>query len=195
MLTDLTFKHVFMDQYLQEFQDKCNKINILFSQDLATVKTGRAKPSLVESLKVNVYQSWMELRELASISAPDAQTIMITPWDKTIMKDLVRGIAESELKLNPNVSGEVIRINIPALTEELRRDLVKLISQKAESHRSMVRAERSHYKKLIEDQKGEADVSEDDIKMDLEELQKITDKAIENIDNAVKEKESEIMKV
>lgn len=184
-----------MNLYLQEFQEKCQKINALFTQDLATVKTGRAKPSLVENLKVNVYQSWMEIRELASISAPDAQTIVINPWDKSVMKDLVKGIAESDLHLNPNVSGEVIRINIPALTEESRKELVKLISQKAESHRAMVRSERSHFKKLIEDQKGEAGISEDAIKNDLEELQKITDKAIENIDNAIKEKEEEIMKV
>ncbi len=183
-----------MNQFLQEFEEKTGKITTLFSQDLATVKTGRAKPSLVENLKVNVYQSWMEVRELASISAPDAATIVITPWDKSIMKDLVRGIAESDLKLNPNVSGEIIRINIPALTEETRRDLVKLINQKAESHRAMVRAERSHYKKLIEDEKG-AGISEDMIKRDLEELQKITDNAIETIDNAIKEKEEEIMKV
>lgn len=184
-----------MNQYLQQFQEKCDKINSLFNQDLATVKTGRAKPSLVENLKVNVYQSWMEVRELASISAPDAQTIVITPWDKTILKDLVRGIAESDLKLNPNVSGEIIRINIPALTEETRKDLVKLINQKAESHRAMVRAERSRFKKDIEDQKGEADISEDDIKNDLLQLQKITDKSVEDIDNAIKEKEEEIMKV
>jgi len=184
-----------MNQYLQQFQEKCDKINNLFNRDLATVKTGRAKPSLVENLKVNVYQSWMEVRELASISAPDAQTIVITPWDKTILKDLVRGIAESDLKLNPNVSGEIIRINIPALTEETRKDLVKLINQKAESHRAMVRAERSRFKKDIEDQKGATDISEDDIKNDLLQLQKITDKSVENIDNAIKEKEEEIMKV
>lgn len=184
-----------MNPYLDQFQEKCDKVNNLFEADLATVKTGRAKPSLVENLKVNVYQSWMEVRELASISAPDAQTIMITPWDKTILKDLVKGIAESDLHLNPNVSGEIIRINIPPLTEETRKDLVKLISQKAESHRAMVRAERSKFKKDIEDQKGAAGVSEDDIKSDLEQLQNITDKAVEKIDNAVREKEAEIMKV
>jgi len=185
----------YMNPILIEFQEKCDKIADLFRRDMSTVKTGRAKPSLVENLKVNVYQSWMEVRELASISAPDAQTIVITSWDKSIMKDLVRGIAESELKLNPNVSGEIIRINIPPLTEETRRDLVKLISQKAESHKAMVRQERSHYKKIIEDQKGGAGISEDIIKSDIEELQKITDKVVEAIDQAMKEKEDEIMKV
>ncbi|NMB57134.1 ribosome recycling factor [Candidatus Beckwithbacteria bacterium] len=182
--------------HLTDFQDKCNKITALFNDDLTTLKTGRAKPSLVEHLKVQAYGgSWMEVRELASISAPDAQTIVISPWDKSVLKDLERGIAGSELRLNPVVSGEIIRIAIPPLTEETRRDLVKLMSQKAEAHRAMVRQERTHFKKEIEDEKNVGGVSEDDVKRNLENLQKITDETIKKIDDMVKAKEQELMTV
>lgn len=181
-----------MNPSLQDFQAKCDKVVNLFSDDIATVKTGRAKPSLVEAIKVNVYQSWMEIRELASISAPDAHTIEISPWDKTIIKDIVRGLSEPELRLNPSVSGEIIRINIPALTEETRKDLVKLIHQKAESHRAMIRQERGRAKGEIEDQKG---ISEDAVKADLEQMQKITDESVAKIDQLVKDKEEEITRI
>ncbi len=190
----MTHTH-FMNVHLQEFQEKCNKILDLLRNDLATIKTGRAKPSLIENVKVNAYNTWMEVRELASITAPDAQTIVITPWDKTIMKDLVKGIAGSEANLNPVVNGEIIRITIPPLTEESRRDLVKLVNQKLESHKTMLRQERQHFKNEIEAEKNTAGVSEDDVKRDLEQLQKITDDTISKIDVQGKEKEEELMRL
>jgi ribosome recycling factor len=181
-----------MDQILDKFQSKCDKILQLFQNDIATIKTGRAKPSLVEGVKVNVYESWMEVRELASISAPDAQTIEISPWDKMAIKDIAKGIADSDLKVNPIVSGDIIRISIPALTEESRQEFVKLVNQKAESHKAMIRAERAKTKRDIEDQKDSGGISEDDIKSDLENLQKITDDTVEKIDQAREAKEREI---
>ncbi|MGI5827948.1 MAG: ribosome recycling factor [Patescibacteria group bacterium] len=184
-----------MSQPLQDFEQKCEKIITLFTEDLNTVKTGRARPSLVEHIKVNAYGTWMEVRELASISAPDAQTIEISPWDKSIIKDIAKGLATSEARVNPVVQGELIRITIPALTEESRKELVKLIGQKLESHKTMVRQERVHAKQEIEDQKGESGVSEDDIKADLEKLQKTTDKTIERLETLAKEKEAEVMRV
>jgi ribosome recycling factor len=185
-----------MNPFLEEFQTKCQKITDLFTADIATIKTGRAKPSLVEHIKVNVYGgSWMEIRELASISAPDAQHLVISPWDKSVLRDMEKGLAGSEAKINPIIDGEIIRINIPPLTEESRRDLVKLINQKAEAHKAMVRQERSHAKKNIEDQKDAGGVSEDDIKRDVDQVQKVTDETIAKIDSLTKEKEAEVMKV
>jgi ribosome recycling factor len=185
-----------MTQPLQTFQAKCSKIESLFASDLNTVKTGRAKPSLVENIKVNVYGgTWMEIRELATISAPDAQTIEIRPWDKSVIKDIAKGITASEIRVNPLVQGDLIRIIIPALTEESRKELVKLINQKLESHKTMVRQERVHAKQEIEGSEKQGGVSEDDIKVDLEELQKLTDKTITSLEEMAKEKETEVMTV
>jgi ribosome recycling factor len=185
-----------MNPLLTEFQQNCDKVINLLQDDLNTVKTGRAKPSLVEHIKVNVYGgTWMEVRELASITAPDPQTLEITLWDKSITKDFVRGLSESEARVNPVVQGDKIRIIIPPLTEETRRDLVKLVHQKIESHKTMVRQERNETKKSIEETKNTSGVSEDDVKRDLEIMQEITDKTIEKVDEIGKQKEAEIMTV
>lgn len=185
-----------LNTILDDFLRKCEKILSLLDSDLMTVKTGRAKPSLVEHLKVSVYGgSWMEVRELASISAPDAQTIEIRPWDKSIMKDLEKGIAGAEGNFNPVVQGEVIRIKIAVLTEETRRDLCKLVGQKSESHKQMLRQERNDHKRMIEESKNKDGVSEDDVKNALERLQKITDDNNIKIENMTKAKEEEIMKI
>ncbi len=182
--------------HLTDFQDKCNKIVKLVNDDLSTVKTGRAKPSLVESIKVQVYgDTWMEIRELASISATDAQSLVISPWDKSVLKDLEKGIATSEINLNPIVDGDVIRINIPALTEERRREYVKLVHQKVESHKAMLRSERTSAKKNIESEKNIGGVSEDDVKNNLKKLQDITDDTVSKIDKIAKAKEDDIMKI
>jgi len=185
-----------MSQYLDNYQQQCDKVLALFEEDLASVKTGRAKPSLIEHIKVQAYGgSWMEVRELASISAPDAQTIEIKPWDKSVLKDLEKGIGAAEGHFNPIVQGELIRISIPALTEETRKDIVKLVYQKAESHKQMLRNERNEIKKGIESSKNQAGVSEDDVKRDLEELQKMTDETNRKIEEMTKAKEEELMKL
>lgn len=182
--------------HLTDFQSKCNKIVSLLGDDLATIKTGRAKPDLVEHMKVQVYGgTWMEIRELATISAPDAQSLVISPWDKSILKALEKGIATNEANINPIVDGDVIRINIPALTEERRKEYVKLVHQKVESHKAMMRNERTNAKKSIEGEKNVGGVSEDDVKNNLEELQNITDDTMKKIDEMGKNKEVELMKV
>lgn len=184
-----------MSQYLQIFQEKCNKVLNLLRNDLNTIKTGRAKPSLVEHIKVNVYNTWMEVREVASITAPDANTLEITPWDRSIMKDFIRGLSEAPGNLNPNLNGNIVRIIVPPLTEERRKEFVKLVSQKLESHKTMVRQERNETKRSIEDSKNKNGVSEDDVKADLEEMQEITDDTIAKIDQIGKDKEEEIMAI
>lgn len=185
-----------MNPFLTDYQEKCTKIIRLLTDDLGTIKTGRAKPSLIENLKVKVYgETWMEVRELASISAPDAQLLVVSPWDKSIMRDLERGIATSEMRLNPVIDGDIIRIAIPPLTEETRKDMVKLVHQKVESHKVMVRSERTNYKKKIEEMENTSGVSEDDVKRDLDQLQKITDETTGKLDEMAKTKETEIMTV
>lgn len=184
-----------LDQILSDFKNKCNKVTDLLVDDLNTVKTGRAKPSLIEHIKVEAYGSFMEVRELASISAPDAQTIEIKPWDKSVIKALEIGIGKAPGNFNPVVNGEIIRISIPALTEETRKDLCKLVSQKMESHKQMMRQERNDAKRLIEDSKNKDGVSEDDVKNALDNLQKITDETNKRIEEISSQKEEEIMTI
>ena len=167
----------------------------LIEDDLKSVKTGRAKPSLVEDLKVEVYESKMTLKELASITALDPHQLIVSPWDKTVLKVIETAINSSPLNLSAVVDNDIIRIKIPPLTEETRKDLVKLVNQKLESGRRLVRQVRNEAKKEIEDQKGQPGVSEDHIKDWLENLQKLSDEVNDKIDKLGKFKETELMTI
>lgn len=160
--------------------------------DLATIKTGRAKPSLVEQVQVEAYNTKMPLIELATISAPDPHLLIIQPWDESIIEDMARGIATSELNLNPVVDGSLIRIQISPLTEERREELVKLVGHKLESGRVLLRQARQEVKKKIEGMKGQPGVSEDDIHRLLGELEKLTDEFIGRVEEIGRSKEEEL---
>src|SRR3989338_8276499 len=142
--------------------------------DLSTVKTGRAKPDLVAHIPILVqsYGSTLTLQELAAVSAPDTQTLVISPWDRNILEDIARGISKSDLNIAPVIDGDIIRISIPTLTQERRLDLTKLVDKKVESGKVLLREERQRLKKEIDDQKGRPDISEDDIFHAVEELDK-----------------------
>ena len=165
--------------------------------DLGTVRTGRARPELVEKVLVEAYegQPRMALVELAAISAPDPHQLIIKPWDQNVLEKIEKGLATSDLGLNPVVDGEIIRINIPALTEERRRDLVMLVNKKLEAGKNLLRGERQRVKEKIEGQKGQPGVSEDDIFRQLEELQKLTEEFMTKIDQMGKAKEAELMQI
>jgi ribosome recycling factor len=168
----------------------------MVENDLQTVKTGRAKPSLIEQVQVEAYPGTrLPLVELAGISAPDPHMLTISPWDKSILKAIVSGIAASDLHLNPVIDGDMIRISIPPLTEERRLDLVKLTKQKIEGGKEMMREIRSEKKKAVEHKKGEADVSEDDIRGWLEELQQLHDEYVAKLDALFEQKEKELMAI
>lgn len=163
--------------------------------DLSTVKTGRAKPDLVAHLPIPVqsYGSALTLQELAAVSAPDPQTLVISPWDKNILEDIARGVAKSDLNLNPVVDGDIIRISIPPLTQERRLELTKLVDKKVESGKVLLREERQRIKKDIDDQRGQPDVSEDDIFRAVAELDKKTHEWDEKIHQAGEDKKKELM--
>lgn len=172
-----------------------DKVIEVVDGDMATIRTGRAKPDLVSGIEVLAYGQRMKLFELASVSAPDASTILISPWDKGVLKDIEKAIILSELQLTPNVTGEVIRINIPALTTERRNDFVKLLHQKVESGRVMARQVRQEIKDDIDRLKKDGGVSEDDIDRLLEQLQKTLDIYMTKIDLKGKKKEEEILAI
>ncbi len=162
-------------------------------KDLSSVRTGRAKPSLVEDVKVEAYGTMMTIKELATITAPDTTLIVISPWDKGLVSAISSGIQKSGLNIQPIVDGDTVKISIPALTEERRLELVKLVNSKLESAKVMIRGVRTEIKEEIEAQEGEAGISEDSIKAWLESMQKTVDFYMLKIDELGKEKEKELM--
>lgn len=184
-----------MEQHelIRKLRANLDKVLEVVAGDMATIRTGRAKPDLVSGIEVLAYGQRMKIFELASVTAPDPSTIMISPWDKGVLKDIEKAIMISELQLNPNVSSDIIRINIPALTTERRNDFVKLLHQKIESGRVMARQVRQEIKEEIDRLKKDGGVSEDEIDRLLEQLQKILDEYMGKIDSMGKKKEEEIL--
>ncbi|NLK08093.1 MAG: ribosome recycling factor [Firmicutes bacterium] len=164
-------------------------------QDFATVRTGRANPALLDRIQAEYYGTMTPLNQMASISAPEARLLLIQPWDKSAVKDIERAIQKSDLGLTPNTDGEVIRIPIPALTEERRKELVRFVRKAAEDNRIAVRNIRRDANDSLRSLEKEGDVSEDDRHRAEAEVQELTDKFIEEIDKLLKEKEAEIMEV
>ncbi len=162
---------------------------------LATIRTGRASPALVERLPVEYYGAATPLMQLASISIPEPRQLMIKPFDASSLKNIERAILTSELGLTPNNDGKVIRLNLPVLTEERRRELVKVVHNHLEESRVAVRNVRRDLIKDLREFEKEKMISEDELKYAEEELQKLTDKFIEQIDAAGVKKEKEIMEV
>ncbi len=163
--------------------------------DLATIRTGRANPSLVERLPIEYYGTPTPLMQLASISVPEPRTLTIKPFDGTTLKAIEKAIQVSDLGLNPNSDGKVIHLNLPPLTEERRRDLVKHVHHRLEEARVAIRNIRRDSHNDMRDFEKEKLISEDDLERGEEELQKLTDRFIEEVAEHGKKKEAEIMEV
>jgi ribosome recycling factor len=163
--------------------------------DLAAIRTGRASPALVEKLPVEYYGAPTPLQQLASIGVPEPRSLMIKPFDATTIKAIEKAILSSDLGLNPNNDGKVIHLNLPPLTEERRRDLVKRVHHRLEESRIAVRNIRRDAHNDMRDFEKEKLISEDDLERGEEDLQKLTDKYIEEITQLGKTKEAEIMEV
>ncbi len=181
------------DVILANLKNRLDQTIEVVKKDLSSVRTGRAKPSLVEDVKVEAYGTLMTIKELATISAPDTTLIVIAPWDRGLVGAISSGIQKSGLNIQPITDSETVKISIPALTEERRLELVKLVHQKLESAKVMIRGVRTEIKEEIEAQEGEAGISEDSIKMWLESMQKTIDQYMLKIDEIGKEKEKELM--
>ena len=163
--------------------------------DLAAIRTGRASPALVEKLPVEYYGTPTPLQQLASIGVPEPRTLMIKPFDATTLKAIEKAIQSSDLGLNPNNDGKVIHLNLPPLTEERRRDLVKRVHHRLEESRIAVRNIRRDSHNDMRDFEKEKLISEDDLERGEQDLQKLTDKYVEEITQLGKTKEAEIMEV
>ena len=183
------------EEVLAETNSRMDKSVEALQRELNTIRTGRASPALVDSLMVDYYGTQTPLNQLASISIPEARVLMIQPWDKQSMKEVERSILTSDLGLVPNNDGTAIRINIPALTEERRKDLVRLVGRKVEDGLVAVRNIRRDSVERFRTMEKNKEMSQDDSRRGQDQLQTITD-SFSNQMNALKqEKEAEVMEV
>ncbi len=162
---------------------------------LVKVRTGRASTALVDNIKVSYHGSDMPLNQVASVVVSDARSLMITPWEKQIVGAIEKAILGSDLGLTPNTAGTTIRLNLPALTEERRRDLSKVVHSEGEDSKVAIRNIRRDANQQIKELLKEKLISEDDERRSEDEIQKITDSAIKDVDEVVKAKEQELMSV
>lgn len=163
--------------------------------EFAVLRTGRASPALLEQIRVDYYGVPTPINQLATVTVPEARLLVIQPWDRKMVKDVERAILKSELGLTPSSDAAVVRVPIPTLTEERRKDLAKMARKHTEEGRVAIRNIRREAKEMIEELKDGGDVSEDDAKRGIDELQKLTDKVIADLDKLLATKEAEIMEV
>ncbi len=184
-----------MPIYKSSYQDKFEK-TLSFAQDgFATLRTGRASAQLLDGVFVEAYGSRMAIHEVASISTPDTQLLVIKPWDKSLLAAIEKGVQVAQLNLNPIVDGDIIRIAVPALTQERRQEMVKILHQKEEEAKVMLRSIRSDVRKDIEKQEGTAGVSEDDIKAEVEELDNTVKEYTIKLEEIAKKKEQDLLSI
>lgn len=183
-----------MNERLKEYNDKMQKSFDFLKEDLASIRAGRANPHVLDKIKVDYYGTPTPIQQVGNVSVPEARIIQIAPWDKSLIKNIEKALMMSDLGITPSNDGTIIRLVFPELTEERRKQLTKDIRKKGEDAKVAVRNVRRDGNDALKKLKG-TEVSEDEINDLNEELQKITDKFIKDIDTAVEEKNKEIMTV
>jgi ribosome recycling factor len=184
-----------IEKVKKDAEERMNKAVKATREEFNTVRTGRARPSLVEHIQVDYYGTPMPLQQIAKVVTPEPRLLVIEPWDKSIINDVEKAILKANLGLNPGNDGNVIRINIPQLTEERRRELVRVVHDMAEKGRIAVRSIRHDVNASLKEMEKKSDISEDSYHRTLEDIQELTNKFIEKIDKILNEKENEIMEV
>jgi ribosome recycling factor len=184
-----------VEETLRDAEQKMRAAASVAQEELASLRTGRANPKLVEKLSIDYYGAPVALRELASFSVPEPRMLVIQPFDRNAISPIERAILSSELGLTPSNDGVVIRLGFPPLTEERRRDLIRLAHQRAEEGRVAARNVRRHAKDTIERLEREHSISEDDLHRAEKEIQRITDQHVAEIDAILEHKEKELMEV
>lgn len=177
------------------FRLKLDKAIEHISHEVGQLRTGRASVQLLDPVIVEAYESRLKINEVATVSAPDSSLLTIVPWDKSILHAIEKAITLAGLNLNPVVDGNIIRISIPPLTQERRQEMVKILHQKIEAGRVMLRTVRTDTKKEIEQRKGNDDVSEDDVAHDEAEMDRIFKGKSEELETMAKKKETELLTV
>lgn len=177
------------------FTQQADKALTHITNDVGQLRTGKANSQMLDTVQVEAYGSRMKVNEVAAISVPDPNMILITPWDKSLLGAIEKAINSAGLNLNAVVDGQVLRIVVPSLTEERRKEMVKLLSQKIEGGRIMFRSIRTDVKKDIEAQKGQPGISEDMIEADLKQLDVHLKTYLDKLEELMKNKEAELMTI
>ena len=182
-----------MENIFSDAKNSMEKTISALKKDLNSVSTGRASPNLLDTVRVEAYGNFVPLNQIANVSVPDASTISIQPWDKSMVNPINKAIMDANLGFTPKIDGTILRINIPKLTEERRKELVKLVKKYGEDKKVSVRNDRRDAMDEIKKQK--TSVSEDEIKRANDKIQTLTDEYTKKIDDMVAEKEKEILKI
>jgi len=181
------------EEILSELREKMTKTSEALKKEYKRIRTGRASSALLDGIRVDCYDTQMPLEQLASISVPESRLITIQPWDQSIIGNIEKSILKSELGLTPMNDGKIIRISIPPLTEERRKELAKLARKMAEDSKIALRNHRRDANEMFKELKNEKEISEDDYHKSHDDVQKITDEFIEKIEEITTKKEKEII--
>ena len=184
-----------IDDVKKDAAERMSKSVEALGHELAKIRTGRAHPSLLDHITVTYYGSEMPIRQVANVTAEDARTLAVTPWEKGMVQAVEKAILQSDLGLNPNTAGTVIRVPLPPLTEERRRDLIKVARHEAEQARVAVRNIRRDANGELKELVKEKMISEDDERRGQELVQKLTDQYIKEVDAVLAEKEQDLMSI
>ena len=176
-----------------KFEEKMMKSISVFEENLAEVRAGRANPAILNKIKIDYYGTPTPINQVAGISVPEARMIVIQPWDVSVLKEIEKEILKSDIGINPNNDGKVIRLNFPELNEERRKEIVKDIKKMAEEAKVMIRNIRRDALDEAKTMQKNSEISEDDLKVAEDKIQKLTDKYVEEIDSLLDKKEKEVM--
>ena len=182
-------------EILSTAQTKMQKTIEVLRVDLASVRAGRASVALLDKVMVEYYGTPTPVNQVASVTVPEPRMIVIQPWEKNLLKDIERAIMKSDLGLNPNSDGSVIRLNLPQLTEERRKELVKTVHKKAEDARVSIRNLRREANDSVKKAEKAKEITEDEAKKANDDIQKMTDKFIKEVDTVMEHKEKEVMEI
>tara|TARA_B100001769_G_C21905633_1_gene488850 strand:+ start:240 stop:782 length:543 start_codon:yes stop_codon:yes gene_type:complete len=180
---------------MDQLEDKMNSAIMHFEKELNALRTSRANPSMLDNIFVDAYGAKTPINQLGNISIPDSSTITIQIWDSNLIKNIESAITESNLGINPQIDGQLIRLPIPKLSEERRRELSKIASEYAENSKVVIRNIRRDFIEVKKKEKKDSNLSEDELKRIINDIQKITDQNIEKIDNILETKKNDILKV
>ncbi|RLA99615.1 MAG: ribosome recycling factor [Deltaproteobacteria bacterium] len=184
-----------VNEVKQELKKKMEDAISAMKQSLSRIRTGKASVSLLDGIMVDYYGTQTPINQLATLSTPEPRLIAVQPWDKGALASIEKAILKSELGLNPNNDGKIIRIPIPPLTEERRKELVKMVKKTAEEFRVEIRNHRREANTMLKDMEKEKEITKDDLKKALDDVQELTNKYMKKIDEVSEEKEKEIMEI
>ena len=182
-------------ELFEDTEDRMKKAIDSMRKDFLAIRTGRATPAVLEPIKISAYGQEMPIKQLATISVPEPRSIVIQPWDKSVLGDIEKAIQKSDLGINPTNDGKLLRLAFPPLTEERRKELVKQVKKRGEEGKIAVRNVRRDAMEMLKLMEKDGDISEDDEKRGQKEFEDLTKKIIEDIDKIVEAKEKEIMEI